>query len=194
MNDLPATMNLPVTNDQFFDVFGAYNQPLWPFALGLWISAVLGVAILARHRNGGRFITILLAVQWVWAAVAYHVMFFARINPAAWFFSVLSWLRVDCWSGPVALADHLIAQIGERVGPAPGGADVVLDFVGSGPTLEVARSVFTAGGDIAIVGLAGGALPVGFGVLAFEVCVTIPFWARKRSVQAESARMSNGSR
>jgi hypothetical protein len=89
MNALPATMNLPFTIDQFFDVFGAYNRSLWPVALGLWIYALLGVAILARHRNGGRFITILLAVQWVWAAVAYHAMFFTRINPAAWFFSVL---------------------------------------------------------------------------------------------------------
>lgn len=65
------------------------------------------------------------------------------------------------------------------VGPAPGGADVVLDFVGSSSTVDLARAVVTTGGDIAIVGLAGGALPVGFGTLPFEVRVSVPFWGTR---------------
>jgi propanol-preferring alcohol dehydrogenase len=72
-----------------------------------------------------------------------------------------------------------VATIRELVGPAPGGADVVLDFVGSAATVDLARAVVTAGGDIAIVGLAGGALPVGFGTLPFEVRVSVPFWGTR---------------
>ena len=71
------------------------------------------------------------------------------------------------------------AQVRELVGPAPGGADVVLDCVGAPATVEIARSVVSTGGDVAIVGLAGGALPVGFGTLPLEVLVVVPFWGTK---------------
>lgn len=71
------------------------------------------------------------------------------------------------------------SRIRELVGPAPGGADVVLDCVGAPPTVEIARAVVSTGGDVAIVGLAGGALPVGFGTLPLEVRVVVPFWGTK---------------
>src|SRR5690606_15074679 len=72
-----------------------------------------------------------------------------------------------------------VKSIRELVGPPPGGADVILDFVGSPATVDLARSVVTTGGEIAIVGLAGGALPVGFGTLPFEVNVSVPFWGTR---------------
>jgi propanol-preferring alcohol dehydrogenase len=65
------------------------------------------------------------------------------------------------------------------VGPPPGGADVVLDFVGAKPTVDLARAVVSTGGDVAVVGLADGALPVGFGTLPFETRVSVPFWGTK---------------
>jgi propanol-preferring alcohol dehydrogenase len=71
------------------------------------------------------------------------------------------------------------AKIRELVGPPPGGADVVLDFVGAQGTVDLARAVVSIGGDVAIVGLAGGALPVGFGALPLEVRVTVPFWGTR---------------
>ena len=81
-------MSLPFTAEQFFTVFAAYNRQLWPFALVLWVYAFVGVVILARRRdNASRFVSTLLAVQWLWVAVAYHVAFFSTINPAAWLFA-----------------------------------------------------------------------------------------------------------
>jgi alcohol dehydrogenase, propanol-preferring len=71
------------------------------------------------------------------------------------------------------------AKIRTLVGPPPGGADVVLDFVGSSSTVDLARAVITTGGDVAIVGLAGGALPVGFGTLPMEARVSVPFWGTR---------------
>jgi propanol-preferring alcohol dehydrogenase len=65
------------------------------------------------------------------------------------------------------------------VGPAPGGAEVVLDFVGAPATVDLARSVVSAGGDVAVVGLAGGALPVGYGTLPFETRVVMTFWGTR---------------
>ena len=69
--------------------------------------------------------------------------------------------------------------IRDLVGPAPGGADVVLDFVGAPATLEIARAVVSTGGDVAIVGLAGGSMPVGFGTVPFEARVVVPFWGTR---------------
>ena len=82
-------MTLPFTPEQFFEVFAAYNRSLGIFALGLWLYALAGALILARSRDRGRFIAGLLAVQWAWAALAYHVTFFSSINPAAWLFAGL---------------------------------------------------------------------------------------------------------
>jgi propanol-preferring alcohol dehydrogenase len=72
-----------------------------------------------------------------------------------------------------------VAHIREIVGPVPGGADVVLDCVGAPATADVSRAVVSTGGDIAVIGLAGGAVPVGFGTLPLEVRVTVPFWGTK---------------
>lgn len=55
----------------------------------------------------------------------------------------------------------------------------MLDCVGAPSTVDLARSVISTGGDVAIIGLAGGTLPVGFGALPLEVRVTGPFWGTK---------------
>jgi alcohol dehydrogenase, propanol-preferring len=75
--------------------------------------------------------------------------------------------------------DDTVRAIRDLVGPSPGGLDVVLDCVGSQATVDIARAVVTAGGDIAIVGLGGGALPVGFGTIAMEARVSVPFWGTR---------------
>jgi propanol-preferring alcohol dehydrogenase len=71
------------------------------------------------------------------------------------------------------------AHIRDLVGPPPGGADVVIDCVGAQATIDIARAVVSTGGEIAIVGLSGGTLPVGFGTLPFEARVVVPFWGTK---------------
>ena len=45
----------------------------------------------------------MLAAHWVWSAVAYHVAFFTRINPAAWVFAALFLVQAALlfWSGVV---------------------------------------------------------------------------------------------
>src|SRR5436190_15537936 len=81
-------MTLPFAPEQFFDVFAQYNQALWWAAAGLWIVAVIAVATAWNDRScRSRRLTWFLAVLWLWNAMAYHVAFFARINPAAWVFA-----------------------------------------------------------------------------------------------------------
>jgi hypothetical protein len=83
-------MQLPFTSEQFFDLFVAYNEALWPAVVALWTASAVIVALRlsARHPHD-RWVSVLLVGHWVWSAVAYHVTFFTRINPAAWLFAAL---------------------------------------------------------------------------------------------------------
>jgi hypothetical protein len=83
-------MQLPFTRAQFFDLFVVYNEALWPAVVALWIASTVIVALrLPGHHRHDRWVSALLAGHWAWSALAYHVAFFTRINPAAWFFGVL---------------------------------------------------------------------------------------------------------
>lgn len=59
------------------------------------------------------------------------------------------------------------------------GAQAVFDFVGVEPTVRTAAAVAGVEADITIVGIGGAALPVGFGLLPFEVSVTAPYWGTR---------------
>jgi propanol-preferring alcohol dehydrogenase len=56
---------------------------------------------------------------------------------------------------------------------------VVLDFVGSDSTLACAAAVTRQLGDLTIVGIAGGSLPVSFFGLAHEASVQTTYWGNR---------------
>jgi hypothetical protein len=83
-------MQLPFTREQFFDLFVAYNEVLWPAAMALWTASALIVALrLSVRHSHDRWVSALLVGHWAWSALAYHVAFFTRINRAAWVFAAL---------------------------------------------------------------------------------------------------------
>ena len=82
-------MQLPFSESEFLDVFGAYNTALWPAVFGLWIASGFVFVRLLGGTKLGRGLTLLLALHWAWAGVAYHLGFFASINPAARLFGAL---------------------------------------------------------------------------------------------------------
>lgn len=59
------------------------------------------------------------------------------------------------------------------------GVDVALDFVGSDQTLATAAAVMRQRGDLSIVGIAGGTLPVSFASLPLEVSVQTTYWGTR---------------
>ncbi len=59
------------------------------------------------------------------------------------------------------------------------GAQVVFDFVGAPPTLEIARQSVAAGGAIEIVGIGGGLLATGFFSTPFGASVRAPYWGTR---------------
>lgn len=97
----------------------------------------------------------------------------------------------------VVKSDSEAAQhIRDIVGPAPGGADVVLDFVGADPTIAIGASVLATGGRLTLVGLAGGTLKVspnatGTMGIPFEARVVIPFWGTRAEL-AEVIALARG--
>ncbi|MEV5884682.1 NAD(P)-dependent alcohol dehydrogenase [Streptomyces sp. NPDC052020] len=59
------------------------------------------------------------------------------------------------------------------------GAEAVFDFVGVEPTVQTAGAVAAVEADVTLVGIGGAALPVGFGLLPFEVSVKAPYWGTR---------------
>ena len=97
-------MRLPFTKEQFFDLFAVYNMALWPVLVVLWIASLaVAMLLLSSRRPPHRWISALLAAHWAWSAMAYHVAFFTRINPAAWVFAALFLLQAALffWLGVV---------------------------------------------------------------------------------------------
>ena len=86
-----ATMQLPFTVEQFFGVFQAYNSAVWPAQIFLLALAALAVVFIALRRSwSGVAVSAILAVLWIWLGAAFHLAFFARINPVAYGFGALS--------------------------------------------------------------------------------------------------------
>jgi hypothetical protein len=84
-------MQLPFTPGEFFQVFREYNDTVWPAQLLLVVLALAAVLFALRPlRRSGEMIATVLAILWSWLALAYHLAFFASINPLAYVFSALS--------------------------------------------------------------------------------------------------------
>lgn len=81
---------LPFTREQFLGVFADYNAAVWPAQVVAYVLGLIVVAALRRPSpHGHRIVAGVLAAMWVWTGVAYHAIFFARINPAALAFGAL---------------------------------------------------------------------------------------------------------
>jgi alcohol dehydrogenase, propanol-preferring len=96
----------------------------------------------------------------------------------------------------VRAGQDAVDQIRRIVGPPPDGADVVLDFVGVDPTLTLARSVVSAGGQLMLVGLGGGGLTLQTGAgpvpVPLEATARIPFWGTRAELQEVIALAQQG--
>lgn len=63
------------------------------------------------------------------------------------------------------------------------GADVVFDFVGTQPTLELASSAVSLAGEIVIVGVGGGEVAVQVGFPGYGVQVRAPLWGPRGDLE-----------
>jgi propanol-preferring alcohol dehydrogenase len=59
------------------------------------------------------------------------------------------------------------------------GANAVFDFVGAPPTVALATSVAASEADVTLVGIGGGTAEVGFGSIAYDAAVRVPYWGSR---------------
>jgi hypothetical protein len=96
-------MQLPFTREAFFDLFAAYNNAMWPAVVAIWLVSAFAAWMLWFRHPQGRWVSALLAIQWAWSGIAYHVVYFTRINPAAWLFAAMFVAQAGLfvWSGVI---------------------------------------------------------------------------------------------
>lgn len=114
---------MPFTAEQFYAVFGEYNHAVWPAQYALLALACFAVYFAALpSRTYDRIASAILAFLWVWMALAYHVAFFWKINPAAPLFAVAFLLqaamlwRIGVTRGSLTL--HLRGDLAGWIGSA----------------------------------------------------------------------------
>ncbi|QQS41356.1 MAG: hypothetical protein IPM63_18675 [Acidobacteriota bacterium] len=95
-------MQLPFTEDQFFSVFKAYNESVWPVQMALLGLAVTALCcVFLKGRKADAAIAAILAFLWLWLGAVYHLTFFYPLNTAAMAFGALSITgsMIFVWSG-----------------------------------------------------------------------------------------------
>jgi len=81
---------LPFSREQFLAVFVSYNESIWPVQVVAYLTGILAVVLLCRPGTAtDRFVSTILAVFWIWTGIAYHCLFFSKINAAAYLFGAL---------------------------------------------------------------------------------------------------------
>jgi len=80
----------------------------------------------------------------------------------------------------LAPGPELVSQIRGATGGR--GADVILDFVGSDDTLATAAAAVRQLGDVTIVGIGGGTLPVSFFSVPYEASVQSTYWGNRHEL------------
>ncbi|MFJ2745207.1 NAD(P)-dependent alcohol dehydrogenase [Streptomyces sp. NPDC087440] len=73
--------------------------------------------------------------------------------------------------------EHAAAKVREITGGL--GAQAVFDFVGAPPTVATASACAGVEADVTIVGIGGGAAPVGFGVVPYDAAFRAPYWGSR---------------
>src|SRR5687768_8772569 len=81
---------MPFSTEQFLQVFQDYNGAVFPFQAVLIAMALL-TAVLAASRTSAssKIVSLFLGFLWLWMGVAYHLLFFSEINPAAFLFAAI---------------------------------------------------------------------------------------------------------
>jgi propanol-preferring alcohol dehydrogenase len=102
-------------------------------------------------------------------------------------------IAVDTRADALALArqegaDHAFRaddQVTEEIRGATSGhgADLVLDCVGSTATLALGAAVARPLGDLTIIGIAGGTLPVSFFSVPYELSVQTTYWGSRPELE-----------
>jgi hypothetical protein len=83
-------LTIPLTTEQFFQVFEKYNQTIFPMQFVLILVAMASVVLVVSQKPfANKTISGLLGFLWLWAGIVYHLTFFTQISPPAYLFGAL---------------------------------------------------------------------------------------------------------
>ena len=83
-------MRPPFTIEQFLDVFRRYNEAVLPMqAVLVLVALVIAGAAIHGSRRGSRLALALLALLWLWMAVAYHLAFYTTLSALGYLFAAM---------------------------------------------------------------------------------------------------------
>jgi hypothetical protein len=93
-------MDLPFSVNEFFGVFELYNLGVWPAQWLFYALGVVAVTFAVKNGNSSDKITsLILSFFWLWMGAVYHLIFFTKINPAAWLFGLMFILQAGLLYG-----------------------------------------------------------------------------------------------
>jgi hypothetical protein len=124
-------VNLPFSPDEFFGVFAAYNEAVWPAQIVLYVVGV-ALAAIARYAPvlaGRAVVPVGLALLWAWTGAVYHLGFFARINPAAYLFGIAFLAQAGIWIAWILRTPGLRFRALDRTAQAAGAGLLAYAFV-----------------------------------------------------------------
>lgn len=80
-------LRIPLTTEQFIQIFEKYNQTVFPMQFALILVAIIAVLLAVNPKPfTNKTISGLLSSIWLWAGVVYHLIFFTKISPLAYVF------------------------------------------------------------------------------------------------------------
>lgn len=80
-------MRLPFTIEQFLEVFKIYNQAVFPAQIFFNLVAVISIfLIIKRTGKANKIVSFFLSFFWIWMGIAYHILFFSKVNELAFVF------------------------------------------------------------------------------------------------------------
>ncbi len=83
-------MRTPFTADQFLGVFRAYNLGIFPMQIVFYLLGIAVVYLAVKpNPQSGKIISGMLAFFWLWMGLVYHVLYFTKINKAAYLFGIV---------------------------------------------------------------------------------------------------------
>jgi hypothetical protein len=82
-------MKLPFTTEQFLEVFKFYNESVFPIQIIFYLLALFAFFLLFSNIEKSRLISMVLSFFWFWIGIAYHIIYFSKINKAAYLFGSL---------------------------------------------------------------------------------------------------------
>jgi hypothetical protein len=122
---------MPFTTEQFLDVFGRYNEAIWPLQIVAYALGLVAVGLALRPAGpSDRTIGLILAAFWLWTGLVYHVVYFREINGAAILFGALFVVQGVLWLLAGVVCPRLAFRAHGDLGGLVGGLFIAYALVG----------------------------------------------------------------